>query len=213
MTLPTASEITALRYSNKIVRLLLQSLEEVLGRSGLNAVLNLAGMRHLVGHTPPNDLEPLFTAAEVGAVLTALDEMYGPRAGRGLALRTGRAGFRYGLKEFGQAWNLTDMSFRLQPLGAKLRAAAEACAGVLNQHIGQGVELSEAGGRLVWTMPACPECAGRRTLAPCCHVAVGLLQESAYWASAGKNFEVEETTCVARGDPLCTLVMDKRPLD
>ena len=31
-------------------------------------------------------------AAEVGALLCALDEMYGPRAGRGLALRAGRAG-------------------------------------------------------------------------------------------------------------------------
>jgi predicted hydrocarbon binding protein len=213
VTLPTASELPAVRYSNKIVRLLLQSLEEVLGRSGLNAVLNLAQMRRLVDHTPPNNLETAFTPAEVGTLLCALDEMYGPRAGRGLALRTGRAAFRYGLKEFGQAWNLTDLSFRLQPLGIKLKAAAEACAGVVNQQIGLGVVLTEANGRLVWTMPACPECAGRRSAAPCCYVAVGLLQESAYWSSGGKNFEVEETTCVALGDPLCTLVMDKRPLD
>lgn len=213
MTLPTASDISSLRYSNQIVRLLLQALEEVLGRSGLHAVLNLAQLRHVVNHYPPNNLETQFTAAEVSTLLCALDEMYGPRAGRGLALRTGRASFRYGLREFGQTLNLTDLSFRLQPLGTKLKVAAEACASVLNQQIGQGVELSDVNGQLIWTMPGCPECAGRQATEPCCYVAVGLLQESAYWASNGKNFEVEETTCVARGDPLCTIVMDKRPLD
>ena len=213
MTLPTASDISTLRCSNKTVRLLLLALEAVLGRSGLNAVLNLAHLRHVVDHFPPNDLEAQFTAAEVGALLCALDEMYGPRAGRGLALRAGRACFKFGLREFGAERNLTDLGFRLQPLGTKLKMAAEACAAVYCQQMAQSVNLSDVNGQLIWTMSRCPECSGRQTAQPCCYLAVGLLQESAYWASNGKNFEVTETTCVAQGDPLCTIVMDKRPLD
>jgi len=41
---------------------------------------------------------------------------------------------------------------------------------------------------------------------------VSLLQESLYWLSRGKVFNVEETTCVAKGDESCTIVIDKIPL-
>ena len=31
--------------------------------------------------------------------------------------------------------------------------------------------------------------------------------------SGGKNFSIEETTCVAKGDDVCTILIGKRPLD
>ncbi len=213
MALPTASDGLPLRYPNKLIRLLLLGLEEVLGRSGLNAVLNLAQLRHLIEGYPANNLELQLTFVEVRAVLRALEVMYGPRAARGLALRAGRAVFRHGLKEFGESQNLTDLSFRLQPLNQRLKLAAEACAAVYSQHIGRDVKLSDENGQLIWTMSACPECWGRQSTEPACYLVVGVLQESACWASGGKNFQVEETTCVARGDPVCTFVLEKRPLD
>jgi predicted hydrocarbon binding protein len=94
-----------------------------------------------------------------------------------------------------------------------VKLAAEACAGFYTGYLGRPVELSDEDSRLVWRMPPCPECAGRQATEPCCHLAVGLLQEAAYWASNGKNFEVEEVSCVAGGHPVCTLVLDKRPID
>jgi predicted hydrocarbon binding protein len=213
VTWPTVSESSPWHYSYKAVRLLLQSLEEVLGRSGLQAVLNLAKLRYLINSYPPDNLERPFTLSEVSAVLRALDEMYGPRAGRGLALRAGRAYFKYGLKEFGLEQTLAEQGFRLQPLHQKLRLVVEAGAVVVNRQIGQQAEVSDQDGKLTWRMAPCPECWGRRTAEPCCYLAVGALQEAVYWASHGKNFEVEETACVAQGDPACTIVIDKRPID
>jgi predicted hydrocarbon binding protein len=43
-------------------------------------------------------------------------------------------------------------------------------------------------------------------------MAVGLLQESLYWLSGGKIFNVEETHCIARGDKACTIVIDRTPI-
>jgi predicted hydrocarbon binding protein len=34
-----------------------------------------------------------------------------------------------------------------------------------------------------------------------------------FWISGGKNFRIEETSCIATGDSACTLIIDKRPLD
>ena len=213
MVEPTVSECLPLQYSNQVVRILLQALEDVLGPSGVKAVLNLAQLRHLIRSYPPNTPELTFSSAEMQAILRSLDEMYGPRAGRGLALRTGRACFKYGLKEYGAEWNLTELGFRLQPLNPKVKSAVTACAKFYEKYIGRPVELNDEDNRLVWRMAACPECAGRQAAEPCCHLAVGLLQEAAYWASNGKNFEVEEVSCVAGGYPVCTVVLDKRPLD
>jgi predicted hydrocarbon binding protein len=39
-----------------------------------------------------------------------------------------------------------------------------------------------------------------------------LAQESLYWLSGGKIFHVEETACIAQGDPRCTLKIDLVPL-
>jgi predicted hydrocarbon binding protein len=210
---PTASDSSSVHYSNLVVRLLLVALEEVLGRSGVNAVLNLAQLRPLIQHYPPSDQERPFTLAQLSGLLRALDEMYGPRAGRGLALRAGRATFKYALKDLGMEQDLAERGFRLQPLHQKLKMVIDACAAVFDRQVSVPIEVGDEGGRLTWRMAQCPECWGRQAAEPCCYLAVGLLQESVYWASNGKNFEVEETTCVARGDPACTIVIDKQPLE
>jgi hypothetical protein len=139
--------------------------------------------------------------------------MYGPRGGRGLALRAGRACFKYSLKEFGPVLGISDLAFRLLPLNMKLRVGAGVFAETFNKFSDQAVGLSEEEDRFIWTITRCPMCWGRRADSPCCHLAVGILQEALYWVSGGKNFEVSETACVACGDEACTIVIDKKPLD
>src|SRR5215204_2325363 len=85
-------------YPNKMVRIILMAMEKVMGRNGVNAVLNLAQLKHLVNNFPPNNFDRRVTFVELGRLMASLDQMYGPRGGRGLALRAGRACFKYGLK-------------------------------------------------------------------------------------------------------------------
>ena len=81
----TVEEQTIYYYPNKMGRIVLLAMEEVMGRNGVNAVLNLAKLKHLVNNYPPNNFDRQFTFEEVGAIQQALDEMYGPRGGRGQA--------------------------------------------------------------------------------------------------------------------------------
>jgi predicted hydrocarbon binding protein len=139
--------------------------------------------------------------------------MYGPRGGRGLALRAGRACFKYGLKEFGPVLGIADLAFRLLPLHMKLKVGADVFCETFNKFSDQVVRLGEIEDRFLWEIVRCPVCWGRHTEGPCCYLAVGILQEALYWVSGGKNFEVYETTCVAQGDEVCTIVIEKKPLD
>lgn len=200
-------------YPNKMGRIILLAMEEIMGRNGVNAVLNLSKLRRLINNYPANNFDRQFAFDDVGAIQQALDEMYGPRGGRGLALRAGRACFKYGLKEFGPVLGIADLAFRLLPLNMKLKVGAEVFADTFNKYTDQRVHLTDDADQIYWHNDRCPICWGRKTDFACCHLAVGILQESLYWVSGGKNFGVQETTCIARGDETCTIVIDKKPLD
>jgi predicted hydrocarbon binding protein len=200
-------------YPNKMGRIILLSMEEVMGHVGVNAVLNLANLNFRIHNYPPSTLEKGFNFTELSQIQEALEGLYGPRSGRGLALRIGRVCFKYGLKEFGAQLGVTDIAFRLLPTEPKLRAGAELFARVFNQYSDQRVRVEEQSDRFLWHIDRCPVCWKRQTETPACHLAVGILQESLYWASAGKVYNVEETNCIAKGDPACTIVIDKKPLD
>ncbi len=199
-------------YPNRMGRIILEAMEEVVGRSGLNAVLNLAGLGHMIGNYPPPDPEPGFSFETISALQTNLERVYGPRGGSGLALRAGRACFKYGIRGFGAEMGLTDTAFRLLPMNVKLRAAGRSLADLFNEQTDQRVRIEEKDGKLLWVIERCPLCWGRHADSPACHLAVGLLQESLYWLSGGKIFDVEETLCAARGDPVCAIQIDPKPL-
>jgi hypothetical protein len=200
-------------YPNKMGRIILMAVEEVLGRNGINATLNLSGLSHYINCYPPNNLDLQFGFQDLSKIQIALEDLYGPLGGRGVALRSGRACFKYGLREFGPLLGVTDLAFRLLPLGDKLSTGIAIFAEVFNRFSDQRVRLEEAPEQFYWHIERCPICWGRLADSPVCHLAVGSLQEALFWVSGGKYFSVTETQCIARGDPTCTIVIEKQPVE
>lgn len=199
-------------YPQKMGRIIFQGMEEVIGQSGVESILRLASLEKFVQNYPPSRADRSFSFDDVGSVQNALEKKYGPRGGRGLALRTGRACFTYGIKEYGSILGLTEMAFRLLPLSTKLHTGTKAFADLFNKHTDQKVRVEEKEDQIFWHIERCPLCWQRKADEPVCHLAVGLLQEALYWLSGGKIFNVEETACIARGDGACTIVIDRVPL-
>ncbi len=203
---------TSFFYPNRMGRIMLLALEEIIGRHGVNALLNLASLTGYINNYPPHNQDLRVPFEDISRIQSVLEEAYGPRGGRGLALRTGRASFSYGLREFGPELGLTDLAFRLLPLPIKLKVGSQALAGLFNQFTDQRVRLEIDEKNIFWHIERCPLCWQRQTADPACHLAVGLLQETLYWVSGGKFFSVEETQCIARGDETCTIIIDQNPL-
>ena len=199
-------------YPNRMGRIILLSMEEVMGRTGVNAVLHLASLPSLIENYPPDNTSLSFPFSTVSHLTEVLEQAYGPHGGRGLALRIGRACFSYGMRQYGTQMGLTEMAFRLLPLPAKLQAGAKAFAELFNKFTDQQVRVEVAGGHILWHIERCPLCWERKSSDPVCHLAVGLLQEALYWVSGGKVFTVEEQTCIAAGDSSCTIVVDQSPI-
>lgn len=199
-------------YPNRMGRIILFSMEEVMGQNGVNAVLKLGALQSLINNYPPDDNELKFPFSTVTNLTEMLELAYGPHGGRGLAMRIGRACFNHGLRQYGSHMGITEVAFRLLPLSTKLSTGATAFAELFNKFTDQRVRIEHEDGKMLWHIERCPLCWERKAADPVCHLAVGLLQEALYWLSGGKVFNVEEQTCIAAGDQTCTIVIDKTPI-
>jgi predicted hydrocarbon binding protein len=195
-----------------IVRFTLEAMEEVMGRNGLNAILNLADLSHLIDNYPPANVKKEFEFADFSALMGALEEMYGARGGRGLQLRAGRVGFARGGQKMGAMVGVSDLAFRVLPLGAKLKAGLPAMAKIFSQFSDQKSTVEDRGEYYAYIMKPCPVCWGRTADRPICFAGKGLLEEALHWVSGGLKFRVEEIECVAMGDETCTYAIYKEPI-
>lgn len=202
---------SGLYYPNKIARLMLSALEDIMGKNGVNAILNLASLPDLIEAYPPDNLDRAFDFSNLSSINAALEEMYGPRGGRGLALRGGRAGFAGGLRDFGALSGAGDIAFKILPLEAKLKIGLPAMAKIFTQVSDQRSTVQEMDDHFVYTMHKCPICWGRKSEKPICHMAVGLAQECVKWIASGQDLKVYEKTCFAAGDEACTIIVEKKP--
>jgi predicted hydrocarbon binding protein len=200
-------------YANKFTLITLKALEDVMGKNGLNAILNLAHLSHLIDVYVPNNLAKEFDFADFTAINMALEEMYGPRGGRGLALRAGRATFADALKNFGALAGAGDLAFKVLPMQAKIRIGAMAMAKIFSTVSDQYSTVSERENEFVYTIHRCPQCWGRKGLdKPVCFPGVGLLQEGLKWLSGGHEFRVNESKCMAMDDDVCEYIIQKSPI-
>jgi hypothetical protein len=203
---------SGLYYPNKISRIALTALEDVMGKNGLNAILNLANLQHLLDNLPPDNLNREFDFANFSSIWGALEEMYGPRGGRGLALRAGRATFAEGLRNFGALAGAGDLAFKVLPLQTKLKVGIPAMARIFSQTSDQHSTVEEKDDHYIYTIHKCPVCYGRHTEKACCFVATGLLQEGLKWVSGGHEFRVNESKCIAVGEEVCEFIIQKEPI-
>ncbi len=203
---------SGLYYPNKFARITILAMEEVMGKNGLNAILNMAGLTHLIDNYPVDNLEREFDFADYSSLHAALEEMYGPRGGRGLALRAGRAVFGSALKNFGALAGVGDMAFKVLPLPVKIKVGLPSVAKVFTQLSDQHTTVEERDNEYVYVIHKCPVCWGRKTDKPACYTATGLLQECFKWVSGGHEFRVNEEKCIAMGDDVCSFVIQKEPI-
>ncbi len=199
-------------YPDRMGRIILQAMEEILGRNGVHAILNLACLTDLINNISGQQYNQELSFDSISSLHGALEGFYGPHGGQGVALRIGRACFQHSLREFGSLHGLTDLTFRLLPAETRFKAGASALAEIFNKYSDQRVRLEDRDKVLLWHIERCPLCWQRTADRPCCQMAVGLLQESLYWMSGGKFYQVEETDCLACGDSACTILIEKAPM-
>jgi hypothetical protein len=187
---------------NSLVRQALTSAQEVMGDNGLNAVLRAAGLERFIGNFPPNNLEPSIQTSQYARLNQAIEDFYG-RAGKGMLRRIGKASFQYGVREQAALLGVAGVALKLLPERQRIKFILNGVGDALKKSNPQvNAWVDEAGDRLAYVDASCAICHSRHSETPICYLYIGSLGEAVKWAT-GKEHDVVETHCMAKGDPYC----------
>jgi len=187
---------------NSLVRQALTSAQEVMGDNGLNTVLRTCGLERFVDNFPPNNLEPAIQASQYAKFNEAIEAFYG-RGGKGILRRIGKASFQYGVREQSALLGVAGVALKLLPERQRIKFILNGMADALkksNPEVNAWVD--ESGERLAYIESTCAICHSRQAQTPICYLYVGSIGEAVLWAT-GREFEIVETHCLAKGDEYC----------
>ena len=187
---------------NALVRQALVAAQEVMGENGLNAVLRSSGLERFVGNFPPEDLNPSIQASQYARFNAAIEEFYG-RGGRGMLRRIGKALFQYAMREQSSLMGLAPVALKLLPEQQRIKIVLNNMVSALKKTNAQ-VEawVDDSGERVAYLESTCAICHSRASETPICHLYVGSIGEAVRWAT-GREHEIIETHCLAKGDSFC----------
>lgn len=187
---------------NALVRQALTSAQEVMGENGLHAVLRTSGLERFIGNLPPDNLEPSIQAVQYARLNEAIEAFYG-RGGRGMLRRIGKASFQYAVREQAALLGIAGMAIKILPEKQRIKFILNSMANALkksNPDVKAWVD--ESGERIAYVEATCAICQGRHSETPVCHLYAGSIGEAVLWAT-GREFEIIETHCRAKGEPYC----------
>ncbi|MBN1488031.1 MAG: hypothetical protein JW981_10345 [Anaerolineae bacterium] len=203
-----------LLLSNRITRIYLDALSEIMGHHGLRALLRVSGLQSWVYNPPAYNAALEVDAADFALINTTLEEIYSPRGGRTWALRAGRVAFSGLLEHKGIELGVSDTAFRLLPTPQRVEVLLESLAqGLSEEQSLLDATVTKETDRFLLSLTPCPACWGRAGVPrPVCQGIVGLLQAALGWSRISENFWVDEIECGATKtakDATCVFAINK----
>jgi predicted hydrocarbon binding protein len=202
--------------ANAYMRWALQAVEQVAGRDDLAIILREAGLEHLLGNFPPNDMSFSvgLTFRDYAALNQAIVNYFGPKASE-FTLRIGRVSAERSVSDQSAVFGLTGLALRLLPTNLQIKMVLNNMVSTFRRLAAKAgdsldVRIEEREDRWIYRGPDCSTCAGKEADSAICWVFVGAIQQALSWAT-GKEFEVVETACRATGAPECVFEINKTP--
>ena len=177
--------------SSMVIRVLLDSTEDVMGENGMKALLNYAKMSHLLENKPDYSPEKNYTDEEYGALTSSWYKVLGNSGAKALFRMIGKSSGKMAIKS-----GIFD-SFKELPDEEKLFKMIEFFA----MATGRGEALKD-GDVVIYDNPKCTACVNIKDEKPVCTGLNGAFEEFINWAGI-KGKKVVETKCKAMGDDTC----------
>lgn len=178
--------------SNLVIRMILDSTEEIMGSNGLKAMLNYAGLIGLFDNKPDYTLDKNFTEQEYGQLTSNWYQILGNSGAKALFRLMGKSSGKRSI-----ATGVFDSYKDLEPF-ERLYKMIE----LFVLATGRG-EARHADGVIFLDNPRCTACAGIKADGPVCTAMNGAFDEFAAWAGL-VGFKTVETRCKAAGDDTCS---------
>lgn len=185
----------------RVLRRFVETVAKELGSDQFNAMLALSKL-------PPAWAAPQTfiktdprEAARIYASMQAALRTYYGRGARGALIRVGESLWIRLLEDAPFNQRMHAIVIKRLPLAARRKPTLDLLARLLSAAPGD-ITIHTLDLDLLLADHASPTAEGQSAPAPICYVTQGLIRESLRWAT-GHTFDVEETSCKARGETTC----------
>jgi predicted hydrocarbon binding protein len=199
------------RIPSLLLNILFCQVDEMMGHRSLIMLLRRAGLGEYVDRLPPMNETPSITVAEYSRLLANVYDIFGARGSRPILMRGGRLGAAEIRRQRPAQFAVTGTALKFLPAATRMRLVLERLVEQGQDLYGNPHHLHEEEAAFVVEMDDCPYCAeitrrgqadGRAIARPVCHIPASIIDEMMEWATGQKHL-VEETACIAMGDPTC----------
>ena len=198
-------------YPNRWPRIILETTEEIVGKNGVDALLNLAGLSQYIDNYPPDNMKKEFPFAHVGKLQQAYWDMYGDRGARAFAIQAGRKTLNDGIERFGKVAGAARAALKIGSVDRRISIGLEFFAKFFNTVSDQKVNVTEDDNNWYWNIEVCPMCTGRSSDKPVCHLAAGVLQGAIEnFVDKNARYRITPTHCQAMGNDVGVVAIEKQ---
>jgi len=193
------------KIPNSLLYIALVTIENIMGKNGLNALLNLSSMTKFRDNIPPNDSEQVYPATDFSSLVKGLIDVVGMKGARAIISNAGRKGFRNIVEKSPELFGLVGMELeKMDTDRERISALLNAITYETNQIFGEGHQtFEEIDGVFIISIHRCSWCHNIKDAeVPICYGEVGFDDEAVFWATK-KRYKVIETACRAMGDAAC----------
>ncbi|MBU6997959.1 MAG: hypothetical protein HXS41_11970 [Theionarchaea archaeon] len=193
------------QVDNTLMRVYLDTIQNILGSQGLNSVLNYGGLEKYINNLPPDNDELEIPREDLRKLHQSLIDLFGEKGARGILLRIGRGMTFTFLEKRPAVVKSMKLAIKLLPEVRQMRLSLERFAEESDRRIPSlkgipHIELREEKDYFLFIDEDSYTSEGIVSENPSCHVYVGNLETSLEWIT-GHAHKVEEIQCKARGDP------------
>lgn len=189
---------------NKGFLVILNGVEDVVGKGGMAALLRMANLSQYIGHYPPSDME--YGGHQVrymSQINHALFDLYGVRGARAILQRVGRSRWKNAVEENGPLATATKLALRFLPRRRQVKLALDIASKAYGEQLNTTIRVGDEGECFFWEDAGCGNCIDWQSDVPVCYTTTGFVAGLVGWATESEEHRVEEVACRAKGDPVC----------
>lgn len=189
------------KLSNRVLSRFVETVAKELGGDQFSAMLSLSGLP--ADWSAPEAFaktNPLESAKAYASLQAALRTYYG-RGARGALTRVGQRLWHHLLGDAAFGGKAQAVIIKRLPFAMRRKPALELLGKFIGTQPGD-VTVHTLDLDLLFADHASPTADSQSAPAPICFVTQGLIHECLFWAT-GQNYDVDETSCKAKGEGSC----------
>lgn len=189
------------KFPNQVLSRFVEAVAGELGSDQFNAMLSLTQLPAAWAKPETfSKTNPAEAAKAYASLQVAMRAYYG-RGARGVLTRVGQRLWHHLLGDAALGGRMQAAVIKRLPQSARRKSTLDLLAKFIGADPGD-LTVHTLDLDLLLADHASPNADGQSAPAPICYVTQGLIREALHWAT-GQNYDVEETSCKARGEEAC----------